>query len=1565
MRHTFPHHALWAAALLRLAAQAQLPAFPGAEGAGAYATGGRHGDVYRVTTTSDSTTTPGSFYYGVANAPAAGRTFVFAVSGYIHIPVSYTLSKPNLTIAGQTAPGDGIGFRDGTFIISATNIIIRHVRFREARSADAVDLNSTVSHLIMDHCDVMLSKDENLSSFGSPPDTFTFQWCINAWGLESHSCGGLWDLRRATCHHSLWSHNHTRNPKARPEMLDWVNNVTFDWDIGFIMGDSTSTANWKANVRGCYFVSPPGYTHSVALEKGRLQDANGLPNFSLYMDDCAMDGNGDGRLNVSKTGYALAANSFFNTNATPFATTGVPVTRDGYLTAYKKVLSAAGPLRLNAATPLRDELNAILVANVVAQRRHHISSPAGTGASNGGFGTLASTTAPADTDRDGMPDFWETATGSNPGADDHTAAVPAGAYVSAGYTRLEEYLHVLSIPHGTVAKALPDTPTALEADLAQYVVGFTNRAPVAFAITNVTGGAVTQLGGGRVRFEPSVGFYGRGRFDFTVTDGDGSTWTQTFAALVSAAALPRDLLWKGDGLTNLFDTNAPSFWDGSRHTAFSLGDTVTFDDTGSSAPAVTLAGTLMPGSVNIRADKAYTFSGSGALSGTMPLLKSGTGTLSVAAANSFSGGTTIDGCTVRLTSGGSLGSGTNTLLGGAFVNAYPSDSQPTFANPFHVPDGETGTLYLGNRIALTGAFSGGGTLNLVAQTTAARNDIKGSGGAFTGTVNLLGSGTLRTFNNGGSFYGFPNALTTFDAPVRMDFSNYSGGSTLRFGALGGTHASAVIGNLVTGGGANLLVGELNTDTAFAGQFQSTAILRKLGAGRLTLSGASTHTGVTVVSNGTLTVTGSFSASTTTVACAGTLSGTGRLGAGLTVLAGGTLAPGLGVGSVGTLTVSNTLTLASPNLAFDLSASPAGANDRIAMQGGRLALSGVLNCLFTLTENALGAGTYGLIEGATDSSAWSGVTHNLPSGTRQSFLVYRAAAGSNPSYVRLAVTGDAASLVWSGTNGSTWDLNTTANWLNGAAPDIFRNLDAVRLDDTASNGALTIDGTVLPASVTVTNNTRAYTLGGGALSGPCLLTKSGSAQLTLTATNTHSGGTLIRGGTVTLANDAANQHALGSGTVTLQGGTLTMYDNANTYNSASWNLHVPAGATGRLNTDKRCFLYGSLTGGGTLNLYSAYVRTELAGDWSAFTGRIAVLTDSDGGDFRVNNSAGYAQAALSLAPKVWAYHLSGKTVAVGELSGAAGSVLSASQWVVGARGTDAAFTGSVSGASSVTKTGAGAWTLAGASTHTGETVVEAGTLRFAATASLTNESTLTVQNGATLDLQGAALRLDSLSVLEGGLLTGHATLDGDWFNAGAASVTGRMTVLGNLESSGTLALSGTLASPNPIVLAAGALTVAPGGTLDPACSLTLAPGASLNLGGTAQTVTGLGGEGRVSNGALTVSGGLAPGGADRVGVLTVQAALTLSGTLQAEVAPDGSCDRISGPSAVTLSDATLQLLNPERLLPNRSVLLLSFAPGSLTGTFSTANLDPARWAVRYDNAAGQVRLTPRGLVLMAL
>jgi pectate lyase len=205
---------------------AQQLAFPTAEGFGAYSLGGRGGDVYTVSNINDSG--EGSLREGIQSATGP-RTIVFAVSGLIKLKSTLKVDKDYITIAGQTAPGDGICLRDACFQISADHVIVRYIRSRlgdeAGREADAISITSGYN-IIMDHCSASWSVDECFScSTGDKDkiDSVTVQWSIISEALNnsihekgSHSYGAL--IRgcygaKYSYHHNLFAHNRSRNPR--------------------------------------------------------------------------------------------------------------------------------------------------------------------------------------------------------------------------------------------------------------------------------------------------------------------------------------------------------------------------------------------------------------------------------------------------------------------------------------------------------------------------------------------------------------------------------------------------------------------------------------------------------------------------------------------------------------------------------------------------------------------------------------------------------------------------------------------------------------------------------------------------------------------------------------------------------------------------------------------------------------------------------------------------------------------------------------------------------------------------------------------------------------------------------------------------------------------------------------------------------------------------------------------------------------------------------------------------------------------------------------------------------
>lgn len=499
------------------------PAFPGAEGAGAGASGGRGGDVYYVTSLGDANTS-GTLRYGINNAPAGGRTILFKVSGNIALASTLTVNKPRLTIAGQSAPGDGICIQDYPFNIGAGDTVIRHLRTRLGTNA-LVEADSmwivSGTNIMVDHLSASWSVDETLSVTRNIANltvqnsfiTESLRNSIHAKG--AHGYGGIISSSNTTTisyHHNLYAFHDSRNPRLgadSPDVvprLDFRNNVIYGW--GFRAGYSGDTnESDELNYVNNYAIAGP---FSSPVNSAFL---GGSTNTFIYQSGNLIDGNKDGQVNGANTGWGMFTGTYTQSGS-EFAVPAMPT--DTASTAYQRVLAASGAMPWR-----RDLVDQRIVRNVRHQSGQIVDFVNGTMFSgdyvtNTISGTnyigvnpwpvLASQSAPVDSDNDGMPDYWELAFGLNP-----NNASDRNLTNALGYTRLEDYLNWLADPH-----ALCNRNGYVDFDLRAANGGTTN---LTFAVANGTNGTVALLGDGfTARFVAANNFSGLANFTYTATD---------------------------------------------------------------------------------------------------------------------------------------------------------------------------------------------------------------------------------------------------------------------------------------------------------------------------------------------------------------------------------------------------------------------------------------------------------------------------------------------------------------------------------------------------------------------------------------------------------------------------------------------------------------------------------------------------------------------------------------------------------------------------------------------------------------------------------------------------------------------------------------------------------------------------------------------------------------------------------------------------------------------------------------------------------------------------------------
>ena len=463
-------------------AKEKTPAFPGAEGFGRYVSGGRGGKVYHVTNLEDSGT--GSLRWAISQN--GSRTIVFDVSGTIHLKSVLNIKGGNLTIAGQTAPGDGICIADYPVSIQANNVILRYLRFRlgnkyvTENGADSWDGLGGMDQqdIMVDHCSVSWSIDECLSIYGVKNSTV--QWCISSQSLQdaghskgAHGYGGNWGGSGVTYHHNLMAHHESRVPRLGPryttqldERLDMRNNVLYNWAGNGCYGGEAM----KVNIVNNYYKPGPGTAQISAVRQRRIagigiRTSQYVKTYPAYQPTehiwgkFYVDGNVNSKYSdVTNDNWTYGIyNQITNSdNDNLFTATTkdtiklsqpidfVYVTTHTATDAYKKVLAYAG------CCLTRDDVDQLIINDTQNGLATHTGSgnhngmidsqednkPVDADANWSAWPTLNSTEAPVDTDGDGMPDSWETANGLDP-----NNAKDGSIVGEDGYTNLENYLN--------------------------------------------------------------------------------------------------------------------------------------------------------------------------------------------------------------------------------------------------------------------------------------------------------------------------------------------------------------------------------------------------------------------------------------------------------------------------------------------------------------------------------------------------------------------------------------------------------------------------------------------------------------------------------------------------------------------------------------------------------------------------------------------------------------------------------------------------------------------------------------------------------------------------------------------------------------------------------------------------------------------------------------------------------------------------------------------------------------------------------------------------------------------
>ena len=494
-------------------------AFPEALGFGANVTGGRGGTVYHVTNLNDDGV--GSFRDAVSQG---NRIVVFDVGGIINIKTAVSI-KSNITIAGQTAPGEGIAIHGGKLSTGKqSNIIIRYLRIRPGENTastkdDGLNLYDA-KNVIVDHCSVELAPWNNFGGSSDNADYrvtgITVQNSLIAnpigqqFGAHIESIDGTW-----AWYYNAFVNTHNRNPLDKINDI-FVNNILYNFEAGFT---THTSAKFNHDIINNYFVyGPEGKNEWFQVDK----------NQSIYASGNMIDKNRDGVLNGGPTSiyWYQGEGTILNKPWNELTTKGPMLSA---ATAWRYVNSQSGVLPY-------DDIDSLVWYQVgtLGKAGALVKSVSAMGLkTNNGWGEVIAGKAATDSDKDGMPDYFEEAMGYDTAKDD------AMVKESDDYVRIEKYINWLGAMHAKVAGN-----GTLDFDLRSITRGFQEVKPAYSVLAAENGTVDLQKDGYTARFTPDKNFKGLASFKYTVKGNDNTEYTGRVEVLVEKGAgigeQPRD-----------------------------------------------------------------------------------------------------------------------------------------------------------------------------------------------------------------------------------------------------------------------------------------------------------------------------------------------------------------------------------------------------------------------------------------------------------------------------------------------------------------------------------------------------------------------------------------------------------------------------------------------------------------------------------------------------------------------------------------------------------------------------------------------------------------------------------------------------------------------------------------------------------------------------------------------------------------------------------------------------------------------------------------------------------------